>query len=161
MKIEFAPNDILQINDARIIYRNFSGAPSKFNREGDRDFSVVIPEQDMADALMERGWNVKIKPPRDEDDAPLMYLKVKVKFTEFGPNVYLDTNGKRNKLDEETIGMIDDIYIIPDGVSLDIRPYDWEINVKTGRTAYLKNMRVIQDVNRGLDRFAAEYEEEI
>ena len=161
MKIEFAPNDILQINDARIIYRNFSGAPSKFNREGDRDFSVVIPEQDMADALMERGWNVKIKPPRDEDDAPLMYLKVKVKFTEFGPNVYLDTKGKRNKLDEETIGMIDDIYIIPDGVSLDIRPYDWEINVKTGRTAYLKNMRVIQDVNRGLDRFAAEYEEEI
>jgi hypothetical protein len=161
MRIEFAPNDILQINDARIIYRNFSGAPSKFNREGDRDFSVVIPEQEMADELMERGWNVKIKPPRDEDDAPLMYLKVKVKFTEFGPNVYLDTNGKRNKLNEETIGIIDDIYIIPDGVSLDIRPYDWEINGKTGRTAYLKNMKVIQDVNRGLDRFAAEYEEEI
>ena len=89
MEITFAPRDILQIDDARIVYRNFSGTGSKFNREGDRNFAVVIPDQDMADELVNRGWNVKIKPPRDEDDAPFMFLPVKIKFNERGPKVYL------------------------------------------------------------------------
>ena len=153
MHIEFAPRGILQIDDARIIYRNFSGAPSKFNREGDRNFAVIIPDQEMADALIDEGWNIKIKPPRDEEDSPFMYLPVKVKFNERGPAIYLKTGNAMNRLDEESIDMLDNIDIL--GVDLDIRPYDWEVNGKEGRTAYLQSIHVTQDI----DRFAARYAE--
>lgn len=149
MEITFAPKDILQIDDARIVYRNFSGTGSKFNREGDRNFAVVIPDQDIADELVNRGWNVKIKPPRDEDDMPFMFLPVKIKFNERGPKVYLQSGDKTIELDEESIDCLDDVDIL--GVDLDIRPYDWEVNGKQGRTAYLQSIHVVQEI----DRFAA------
>ena len=149
MEITFAPRDILQIDDARIVYRNFSGTGSKFNREGDRNFAVVIPDQDVVDELVNRGWNVKIKPPRDEDDTPFMFLPVKIKFNERGPKVYLQSGDKTVELDEESVDCLDDVDIL--GVDLDIRPYDWEVNGKQGRTAYLQSIHVVQEV----DRFAA------
>lgn len=152
MKINFGPRGTLQIDDARIVYRNFSGAASKYNREGDRNFSVVIPNQTLADALINDGWNVKIKPPRDEDDSPFMHLPVKVNFNERGPAVYLKTNNTMNKLDEETVGMLDNIDIV--SVDMDIRPYDWEFNGKTGRSAYLQSIHVTQQVDRFAERYA-------
>ena len=154
MHITFAPRGILQIDDARIIYRNFAGAGSKCNREGDRNFAVIIPEKEMADALIAEGWNVKIKPPRDEDDDPFMFLPIKVKFNDRGPNAYLQTGNKMNRLDEESIACLDDVDII--SVDMDVRPYDWEVNGKAGRTAYLQSIKVIQEI----DRFAARYAEE-
>ena len=154
MHITFAPRGILQIDDARIIYRNFSGVGSKFNREGDRNFAVIIPDQEQADALINEGWNVKIKPPRDEDDSPFMYLPVKIKFNDRGPNCYLATGTRMNRLDEESICCLDDVDIL--SVDMDLRPYDWEVNGKTGRTAYLQSIKVTQEI----DRFASRFEEE-
>ena len=154
MHITFAPRGILQIDDARIVYRNFSGAGSKFNREGDRNFAVVMPDQEMADALIAEGWNVKIKPPRDEDDTPFMYLPVKIKFNDRGPNCYLATGTRMNRLDEESICCLDDVDIL--SVDMDIRPYDWDVNGKVGRTAYLASIKVTQEVDRFASRFAEE-----
>ena len=153
MNITFAPKDILQIDNARIVYRNFSGTGSKFNREGDRNFAVVIEDQEIADELIARGWNVKIKPPRDEDDTPFMYLPVKIKFNERGPKVYLQSGDKMNELDEESVCCLDDVDIL--AVDMDIRPYDWEVNGKEGRTAYLQSIHIVQEV----DRFAARYQQ--
>lgn len=158
MHITFAPRGILQIDDARLIYKNFSGAGSKFNREGDRNFAVVIENEEMKDALLEAGWNVKIKAPRDEDDTPLMYLPVKVKFTDRGPSIYLKTGNAINRLGEDSIGCLDNIYIL--GVDLDIRPYDWEVNGKTGRTAYLQSIHVTQEVDRFAERYADEFDDD-
>lgn len=153
MHLTFAPRGILQIDDARIIYRNFEGRGDKFNREGDRNFAVVIPDQEMADALIAEGWNVRIKPPRDEDDDPFMFLPVKIKFNDRGPNAYLQTGARMNRLNESSIACLDQIDIM--SVDLDIRPYDWEVSGKTGRTAYLQSIKVVQEI----DRFAASYED--
>ena len=154
MKITFAPRNRLQIDDARIIYRNFAGEASQFNRAGDRNFSVLIEDEQIANELRDHGWNVKIKQAREEGDIPFMHLPVKVKFTDRGPSVYLVSGSNRVKLDEETIGMLDNIDIL--GVDLDIRPFDWEVNGKAGRAAYLQSICVIQDI----DRFAQRFEED-
>ena len=154
MDITFAPRGILQIDDARIIYRNFSGSPSKYNREGDRNFAVVITDEEIKDALVNEGWNVKIREPREAGETPFMFLPIKIKFNERGPAVYLVTGTRKNKLDEESVDILDNIDIA--GVDLDVRPYDWEVNGNTGRTAYLQNIAVIQNV----DRFGARYADE-
>ena len=150
MKVE-SVRGVLQIEDARIIYRNFGGEASKYNREGDRNFAVIIPNQEICDQLTAEGWNVKIKPPRDENDTPFMFLPVKVKFNNRGPNIYVQSAGNVKRLTEETVGMLDEIDI--QSVDMDLRPYDWEINDKEGRTAYLQAMNVIQNI----DRFGAQY----
>lgn len=150
MELTIGPRGILQIDNARIVYRNFSGEGSKFNREGDRNFSVIIDDPALADDLIAQGWNIKIKEPRDEDDTPFITLPVKVKFNDRGPRIYLITGNRRNELDEESVSILDNVDIM--NIDLDIRPYDWEVNGKTGRTAYLHSMRVIQEV----DRFAAD-----
>ena len=154
MKLSFGPRDRLIIDDAIIKFPNFEGREEKYNRKGDRNFLLDIPTEEMAQALMERGWNVSIRDKRDEGGDLFMSLKVKVKFNDRGPTIYLNTNGRVNMLDEESAGMIDQIEIA--SVSMDIRPYDWEVSGKTGRTAYLERMDVVQE----LDRFAARYAEE-
>lgn len=155
MEVRFVPRDIVEFDGVRIIFKNLRGEGTKYNREGERNFAIRIYDEDIANALKEHGWNVRIKPPRDEEEEPFMYLPVKVKFNERGPHIYLVSGRARTKLNKDTVAMIDDIDI--DHVNLDIRPYDWEVQGKNGRTAYLQSMEVVQEV----DRFAARDDEAI
>lgn len=160
MELKILKNGNLQVDDARIIFRNFRGEASKFNNAGDRNFSLVIPDQELADILTNAknsygiGWNIKVKDSVDSDDTPRMHMKVKVKFTGRGPRIYLVTGENHKELTEDTVGILDDINIA--SVRMDIRPYDDVVNGKSFRAAYLVSMEVVQD----LDRFAAEYERE-
>ena len=156
MKVNITRDGILQIENSRIIYRNFAGLGSKFNREGDRNFAVIIPDEETKDLLVENGWNVKIKNPREgyEDEGPFMFLPVKVKFNSRGPGIYVRSGDSVTRLSEETVDMVDEIDIA--SVDMDLRPYDWDVNGKTGRTAYLQSIEITQNV----DRFGARYLEE-
>ena len=60
--------------------------------------------------------------------------------------VYLRTGTKKTRLDEENVDIIDSIDIL--SVDLDIRPYNWEMDGKTGQTAYLTAICVTQAVDR-------------
>lgn len=160
MELTFAPKNVLQIDDARIIFRNFRGEGGKYNKEGDCNFALIIPDEEMAEALQNdtnqygAGWNVKIKPPREEGDEPFIYLPVKVKFNNRGPVIYLQSGRNRVKLDEESVAMLDEIDIRR--VDMDIRPYDDEISGKPFRAAYLQSMCVTQNIDRFASRFANE-----
>lgn len=148
MTINYSDRGILEIDNAQLIYRNFEGVGSKYNREGDRNFAVRIPNEELAKELTSDRWNVKTK--RDADDDELYYLPVKVKFngssTAVYPEVYLVSGGNKIQIDETTVGRLDRIRIAD--CNLDIRPYDWEVNGKTGRSAYLHGMEIVQDVSR-------------
>lgn len=127
----------LEIENARLIFRNFAGKPDKYNAKGGiRKFGVII-SPDQAEQLRDEGWNIKMLPPKEEDGEPLFYLSVKVQYGEFRqPNVFLISNGRKQLLDEESVASID--YAELQYVNLVIAPYYWEVNGKNGINAYLK-----------------------
>ena len=95
--------------NATIVYRNFTGAGSRFNKEGNRTFTYQFYDEDQAERLKENGWYVKTKLPREEGDPIRYHIDVAVSFKSF-PNIppaaiYIYSNGVRTKLDEETAGM--------------------------------------------------------
>jgi hypothetical protein len=132
-------NTIL-MEGVRIIFRNFAGNQTQYNRPGDRNFCVVLPDQ-LAEDLLRDGWNVKYRKPREEGDIPIAYLKVKVHYGKGRPpKVVMITSRGRTDLPEEMVQFIDLVDI--SYVDLIIRPYNWDVNGSTGISAYLKTIFV-------------------
>lgn len=132
-------NENISIANARIMFRNFRGEASKFNAAGKRNFCVVI-DNDIAPKLIDDGWNVRMFPPRDNDEEPTYYMQVAVSYDVIPPNIFLITKHNKTRLDEDTIGSLDWAEI--ENIDLVIRPYNWEAQGKTGVKAYVKNMYV-------------------
>lgn len=142
----------IEIEGARLIFPNFSGRGDQYNREGDRNFGVVIPDTELALTLQEDGWNIHALRPRNEGDDPTYWLPVAVKYGDYPPHIYMISGRKKVLMDEKTIGLLDDVEI--ECVDAIIRPYNWSTAQGSGVKAYIKTMYVV--CRR--DRFAAKYD---
>ena len=125
----------------RIIFRNFAGKEGQYNREGDRNFAVLLDDS-VAGAMAEDGWNVKTLRPRtdEEGEAPQPYLPISVNFKGRPPRIVLITSRGRTNIDEGQVEMLDWVDII--NVDLIVRPYEWTVNGKSGIKAYLQSIYV-------------------
>lgn len=133
-------NENAVIEDVQIRFRNFSGTKTEYNKAGNRQFSVFLPEE-TADILEEAGWNIKHKPPRNEGEDPRHQLDVTVFFGKYPPMVKLISHdGTESYLTEDNIGILDSVDI--DHANLEIRPYNWEVNGKSGTKAYVRELDV-------------------
>jgi len=127
------------LEGARIGFRNFSGKEGKFNPAGRRNFCVFL-EEDLAKALEEDGWNVRWLQPRDEQEEPQGYIQVAVSYDNIPPKIILITSRGKTTLDDESISLLDWAEITD--VDLIIRPYNWDVNGKSGVKAYVKSMYI-------------------
>ena len=131
----------VMMEGVRIIFRNFAGKEGQYNREGDRNFAVLLDDKSAADMAADM-WNVKYLKPRseEEDEAPQAYLPVSVNFKGRPPRIVLITSRGRTNLDESGVEMLDWVDII--NVDLIVRPYEWTVNGKNGIKAYLQSIYI-------------------
>lgn len=127
------------IEDARIIFRNFSGKEGMYNREGDRNFCVVLTPE-LASQLENDDWNVKYLKPREEGDPDTPYVMVSVNFDNRPPRIVMISSTARTNLGEDMVEILD--WAEFRTVDLIARGYEWNVNGKTGTKAYLQSLFV-------------------
>lgn len=145
----------LLMEDARIIFRNFAGKEGQYNREGDRNFCILLDEE-LATQMDADGWNVKALRAREEGDPTQPYLQVSVGFKNRPPKIVMITHKGRTTLTEEEIEILDWVDIKK--IDLIVRPYNWDVAGKSGIKAYLKSIWITIDEDE-LDIKYAELEE--
>lgn len=127
------------VEDAQLIFRNFTGKEGQYNREGDRNFAVIL-DPEIAKQMEVDGWNVRYLAAREEDDVETPYIQVSVNFNNRPPRVVMLTSNSRTQLDEGSVEVLDwaDIQT----ADLIARGYEWTVNGKSGVKAYLQSLFV-------------------
>lgn len=150
----------VRLEEVRVKYCNFKGVGNDYNREGDRNFNIVITDPNDAAELGELGLNVKPDIIDEDPERNTWKLKVAVKYrTRTGKAVkapdirLLNRKGLLVPITEETVGELDSIDIA--SVTLVINLYRYGDNGNT--SAYLSDM-VVFPRPALLDDIYAKYE---
>lgn len=141
--------DPIFVENTKFIFRtNFAGDPSKDKyKSTTRRGNLIIPDPEMADEMAAAGYNVKQTRPHDgEEDGfePIYFVPVIIGYghPKRKPKVYLVSNGVPAELDEENVGMIDDVYVLNVNATLNPR-YNPD---RDSWTLYVSQLYVEQDV---------------
>lgn len=159
-----SPKKSFWILEAPLIYKHFNGAENPKNRDGDRNFGLILtPEQ--AEQLASADYNVKTRkaleandeyPERPEQHFIICKLGYNSKIAP--PRVVMiscvtPTSCKRNELLENQVSLLDTANTVK--ADCKVGPYDWGDEADGGRTAYANSLFVT--VN--LDPVEAKYDD--
>ncbi len=128
----------LVIQGAKILFPNFSGRGSKYNPEGTRNFCILLDEE-LATRLANDGWTVRAL-PAGQNEAQQYSLRVAVSYAKRPPNIVMISNGRKQRLDQDRISILDWAEIENADVSID--PSYWELGGRSGIKAYLSSLFV-------------------
>lgn len=144
--------DNVLFENATILWTNFSGRPDKYNPQGGkRTFGVKIPDEEMAQHLINDGWNVKLRAPKEEGDEAFHYLNVEAKYGQYPPKIFMVTRRGAVPLDETTVSNLDNSYI--KSIDLEVRPYCWDDeHVK----AYVKTLYAVIEEDAFAEKYAVQ-----
>lgn len=138
----------IKIEDGRLIFKNFQGKENlPYNRAGERNFGVLLDE-DLAVQLKADGWNVKRRPPREDDGYEQPWLPVKVRYGIYPPIIVLITSNGKMRLEEDTVDQLD--WTIIKKADMIIRPYPYDAMIgkngeeirPAGIAAYVKSLYI-------------------
>lgn len=137
------PSDLM-IEDAKILFTNFAGSPTRYNSEGGkREFSVALP-LNLVEDLERDGWNVKFRKNADRElDPERPYLGVKVSYKFRAPAIWLIAGGRKQLMTEDTVGTLDNITIKTADVV--IHPSVYDVRGQQGISAYVKELYIVMD----------------
>lgn len=144
------PRQTFMVEDATILFRNFAGNEKQYNEKGDRNFCVVLSEEQALD-LQADGWNVKrLKDREDQDTGDVIvgdyYIKVTVGYKGRPPEIVLITSRAQTNVSEDMVETLDYVQIAE--VDLICNAYHWEsagMGEGHGITAYLKSLYITVD----------------
>lgn len=144
-------NGTVTIYNARLMFRNFSGEETQYNPKGNRNFCIFL-EPEIAKQMEEDGWSIRYLKPKEPEDLPQPILPVKVAFGNHPPTIIIISNGRKTKLNEDNVGLLDWAEIAQCDVI--VRPYTWTVRGQTGVKAYLKSLYAVLAV----DELAKKYD---
>ncbi len=132
-------NNQLLVEDGKIVFRNFAGREGQYNREGDRNFCVIIPEH-VAEMMIADAWNVKKLKDRADGTPGDYYIQVSVGYKGRPPNIFLISSKGRVRLSQHEVEILDWVDIAKADIL--INPYRWTVNGNQGVKAYVKSLAI-------------------
>lgn len=137
------PNEVV-IENGTIWYKNFAGVrrPGSYDTAGDRNFTLIVQDPNIAQAMIDMGYNMKYVVPEVASGTivgPYWKLKVHVRFAAYPKNYFMYSNGVRTRLTEETIGQLDSARL----TNVDLAVGLGQVNTNGAsatRTAYLNRI---------------------
>lgn len=145
------------IENTRLMFPNFSGAPDRFNQTPKPNASIVVPPE-MVQGLTDRGFRIRHLDAREgfEDDNGLDLLVVKASYGGRGdPKIVLlmaedgapPQEWSRRLLSSEAVGELDRLDI--DYVDITFTPYEF----RGFTSAYIDSMYVVCRPDRLMSKY--------
>lgn len=145
------------VEGANIIFRNFSGKEGPFNAAGDRNFCVIL-DREVGLQMEKDGWNVKYLDAREEGEADVPYIQVRVGFKNRPPRIVVLTSTSRQSFSEDMVESLDWADI--QNADLICRGYEWDVQGKKGIKAYLQSLFVTIEEDALEQKYAVNQPEE-